>query len=76
MARQYKYWKCSGCGQTLQGIEQGDGDFISDKEMETQPIARIRAVGCYLCGCPVGDFIEDDHPETDAEYSERLSYDQ
>lgn len=56
--RKLLYWVCDGCGETLQGINDGD-DFISDKELDTQPIKRIRAVGCYLCGCPTGTFGEE-----------------
>ncbi len=58
-----RYWKCGSCGETLQGIEDADGDFISDKELQSQPIKRLRAVGCYLCGYPHGEFgpeVDDD----------------
>ncbi len=41
-------WKCNSCGETLQGVIDRDGDFISDKELEHP--ARLRSVGCYLCG--------------------------
>jgi hypothetical protein len=57
MARQLIFWRCDGCGETLNGIIDGDGDFISDKELAEQPIKRIRAVGCYLCGCMTGEAL-------------------
>ena len=44
------YGVCDGCAETIQGIVDRDGDFISDKELERP--ARLRAAGCYLCGCP------------------------
>ena len=52
------YWTCGGCGQTLQGIRDRDGDFISDKEI-AERARPFRAVGCYLCGCPAGAFGEE-----------------
>ena len=64
MMTDFVYWKCDGCGETLQGIMDGQ-DFISDKELDEQPNADLRAVGCYLCGCPGGEVIEDDRPDSD-----------
>lgn len=48
------YWTCGGCGQTLQGVLDKDGDFISDKELDSDKPKHLRAIGCYLCGCPGG----------------------
>jgi hypothetical protein len=64
MARKLIYWTCDGCGETLQGVMiDGGRDFVSDKELAEQKCARVRAVGCYLCGCMTGEV----GPEVDEE---------
>jgi len=58
------YWTCNECGETLQGIIDQDGDFISDKEL-CQPV-HFRTIGCYICGCCdgiIGDPIDDDYDD-------------
>jgi len=65
--QRYHYWTCGGCGETLQGIEDADGDFISDRELESDKPKHLRAVGCYLCGCPHGEAGE--HCPTAADYA-------
>ena len=60
-----RYWKCSGCGETLQGIKDSEGEFISDKELERP--RQFRAIGCYVCGCVVGEFGEEVPEEYDEE---------
>jgi hypothetical protein len=53
--RKLVYWVCGGCGETLQGIVNKDGDFISDKELDRQSNPRYQSVGCYLCGAEFGE---------------------
>jgi len=62
----YQDWKCDGCGEVLRGIRDSDGSFVSDKEIETQPVAGLRAEGCYLCGCPGGEFLGPSYDPDDA----------
>jgi ribosomal protein L34E len=54
-----KNWKCDGCGEILQGIIDNDGDFISDRELQKSKNWEFQSVGCYLCGCPTEEFLED-----------------
>ena len=52
------YWKCEGCGKTIQGVIDAEGDFISDKSLDEQEHAGMfPAVGCYLCGCASGEEV-------------------
>ena len=68
--RKLTHWICGGCGETLRGIYD-DGDFIAERELETQPNSRLWAVGCPHCGCCHGKFVgrSDDLPTIEEVYA-------
>jgi hypothetical protein len=62
------YWKCEGCGKTIQGVLDADGDFISDKSLDEQTRGMEPATGCYLCGSELGTEVGEVEEEDDLEW--------